>query len=114
MSLLSLATLEASKSNMELRLGAAIRDHHGKKFVGHNMSYITTSIHAEMDALQKCLKHHRILDLVKKLSSEQCGGGPCRERAFKGPKVHQYSQASRTRFKGSWCVQGDETLLPAF
>lgn len=63
----SLATNEALKSNMAMRLGAVVYDRQsGRRFFGHNANYTSSiSIHAEMDALQKVLKRHKLMRAVR-------------------------------------------------
>lgn len=101
MQLIELAKHESLKSNMLLRLGAVIRDHTGRKYTGHNSCYNPgregVSLHAEMDALQKCLKRYRLLSLVKLFLSRP----QLREKSTR--IIAAYSRSSRIK---EWWVQG--------
>ena len=99
--LIELAKRESAKSNMLLRLGCVIRDHTGRKYTGHNTCYnpgmCGISTHAEMDALQKCLKRYRMLSLVRLFLN-----APHLQR--KAPQIlSTYSRLSRSK---EWWVQG--------
>lgn len=64
--LLDFAISESSNSDMGFKLGAALEDSTGRTYTGANVETPTgNSLHAEMDALSKCLNHHGLLTIVR-------------------------------------------------
>ena len=59
----------ASRSNMDFKLGAIVIDSLGNSYTGYNYntSRGSSSLHAEMAALEKCLRQYRLLKYVKLL-----------------------------------------------
>lgn len=83
MKYINLALTSANSSKMiRSKIGAVIKDSKGNLFLGKNVQYVKSCMHAEMDALTRYLKHYGVFHEIRKFHLSLNHGG--RLRYFEG------------------------------